>query len=164
PLPHAPAHHHAPPPFPTRRSSDLIRATDRPNQTRDSALSRRCARPVTSINNCFAISFAATTFSGHLFVEGIIEQHDLARDFVPRHRFQFVKISDGDQFGGNSIRRCRDACAERAQNNFLRRVLHLSRKLNERCCFFAAHPVRHHHSFELHFAAEDFHFTRNVLN
>jgi hypothetical protein len=65
----------------------IISAADGTDQARDSALSRGCARAVTSINNGFTVRFVATAFRGHLFVEGIIEKYDLARDFVARKRF-----------------------------------------------------------------------------
>ena len=119
---------------------------------------------MTAINNRFAVSFEATTFRGHLFVERIIEKHDFARDFVSRQRFQFIKIFDDDYFGFNPLRRCRHASAKGAQNNLLRRVRRLSRKLNQRCCLFTAHPMGHHHFLELHVAAERFQFACDVLN
>jgi hypothetical protein len=50
-------------------------------------LSRGCGWTIGAINDCFTVCFTATTFSGHLFVERIIEDHDLACDFVARQRF-----------------------------------------------------------------------------
>ena len=119
---------------------------------------------IAAINDCFAVRFAATTFRGHLLVERIIKQNDLARDFLARQRFQFIKISDHNYFCFNSIRGRRHAWPERTQDNLLRGIRCLSGKLNERCCFFTAHPVRHRHFFELHFAADDFQFAGDVLD
>src|SRR5437870_13014944 len=45
----------------------IIGATDRTNQASDSALSRRCARAVTAINNCFAMRLTRAPFRGHSF-------------------------------------------------------------------------------------------------
>ena len=142
----------------------IIGAADRTDQARNSTLSRRRAWTIAPINNCFAVCFSTTAFRGHLFVEGIIEKYDLARDFVARKRFQFVKISDRDHFGDDSVRRRRDACPERTKHNLLGRVLRLSRKLNERRCFFPAHPMRHHYFLELHFTADGLQFVRDVIN
>ena len=103
-------------------------------------------------------------FPGHLFVEGIIEQHDFACDFVPRQRFQLVEISDSDHLGYDSICRRRDACSERTKHNLLRRVLRLTGKLNERRRFVTTHPMWNHYSLELHFTADGLQFAGDVLN
>ena len=87
----------------------IIGAADGTDQARNSTLSGCRAWTIASINNCFAVCFSTTAFRGHLFVERIIEKYDLARDFVARKRFQFVKISDSDHFGNDSVRRRRDA-------------------------------------------------------
>ena len=54
--------------------------------------------------------------------------------------------------------------SERTKHNLLGRVLRLPRKLNERRRFFTAHPMRDHHFFELHVAADGLQFARDVLD
>ena len=94
----------------------------------------------------------------------MIEQHNLARDSVMRQGFEFIKILYRDNFGHETFLRSGYACAERGEHNFLRRVLRLPWKLNEHCRFFAAHPVRHHGFFQLHFTADCFQFVRDIFD
>ena len=141
-----------------------ISATDRSNQTRDRALSRRRARSLAPIFNRFTVRLAGVPLRGHLFIERIIEDDDFSRDFVPRHRFQFVEIFYGDHIGGNSFLWRRNTSAQRAEQNFLGRPFRHSRKLNQGRGFFAADPMRHRHFLQLNFAADRFQFARDVLD
>ena len=142
----------------------IILAANGPNQTSDRALSRRGAWTVASINNRFAVSFATTPFRRDSFIVRIIEEDNFTRDSIARHRFQFVEVFNGNNFSANSFVRSSNASAERAEHDFLCRVFRHSRKLHQRCGFFAADPMRNHHFLQLHFAADRFQFARDIFN
>ena len=148
----------------TSMRDSIIRAANRSNQTRARTEPRCRDRTSPTVKNSLFIRCAAAAFGGHLFIEGIIEQNNFARDFFARQRFQLIQISYGDHVLGNSIRRRRDASAKCAQNNLLRRVLRLTWPLNQLRVFFAADPVRHQYFLQLHFAADRFQFACDVLN
>ncbi len=100
------------------------------------------------------------TLRRHLFVERMIKQHNFPVHFFARQRFQLLKIAHADGIGIDSLRRSGDASAEGAQHDFLGGAGGLSGELREFGSFDATHPMRHHHFFQLHVAAERFHFAR----
>ena len=59
----------------------VSRASDRTNERRNAAEPGGRTRRVAAIDDGLAISFSAMVHGRHLFVEGMIENHDLAADF-----------------------------------------------------------------------------------
>ena len=142
----------------------VIRTADRTNQTPQSALARRYARTVATINNRFTVRVAATALRRDLFIEWVIEQDNFASDIFARHGFQFIKIFGDDHSGFNSLWRRGHAASKRAQNDLLIRTRRLTGKLNQRSRFFAAYPMRHYCFLKLHVTTECFQFTSNVFD
>ena len=104
------------------------------------------------------------TLRRHLFVERMIKQHNSPVHFLARQRFQLLKIAHADGIGIDSLRRSGDASPKGAQHDFLGGAGGLSGELRELCCLDATHPMRHHHFFQLHVAAERFHFVGHVFD
>src|SRR5207248_7855568 len=79
-------------------------------------------------------------------------------------RFQVLKIAHANGIGGDSLGWSSNASAESTEHYFLRGANGLSGELRELRCFDSAYPMRHHHFFQLHLAAERFHFAGHVFN
>src|SRR5438034_7038223 len=94
----------------------IVRSPDRTNQTVDRAEFRCCDRTVTSINHGLPIGITTVTLRRHLFVEGMIKQHNFPVYFLARQRFQLLKVAHTDGIGIDSLGRSGDASAESAEH------------------------------------------------
>ena len=54
-----------------------------------------------------------------MFVEGLVEEHNLARDFGRAQRLQFIEIVDRDDLGGEAVRGSGSASAQGRQHDLL---------------------------------------------
>ncbi len=134
------------------------------NQTGGRAEFRRRHRTVTSINHGLPVGFTTMTLRRHLFVERMIKQHNFPVHFLARQRFQLLKVAHADRIGVDSLRRSGNASSQSAKHNLLCRPCGLAGELRQLCCFDATYPMRHHHFFQLHVAAERFHFVGHVFD
>ena len=76
----------------------------------------------------------------------------------------FLQIAHADRISIDSLRRSGDASAEGAEHDSLGGAGGLPGELRELRYFDATHPMRHHHFFQLHVAAERFHFVGHVFD
>ena len=77
-----------------------------------------------------------------MLVEELVEQDDLAGDFVPAESLELVESVDGDDVGSETVWRSGGAPTERGENDLLRGVRNHARILDEGSTFGAADPVR----------------------
>ena len=80
----------------------IFRSADRANQRSDGAKLARGAGSIRAIFHRLPIGFAAMALGRHEFVEVIIEEHDLPRDFLATERLELIEISHDDDFRGES--------------------------------------------------------------
>jgi hypothetical protein len=87
---------------------------------------------------------------GKLLIKFVIEQDDLAGNFVTAKRGKLVKVVHHNHFRGDSLcRRCY-AAAQSRKHHFLRCARRHAGKFHQRPGFFSAHPVRDNNFFQLY--------------
>ena len=91
---------------------------------------------------------------GKLFIKFVIEENDLAGNFVTAERSQLVKVVHHHHFRGDSLRRRSYAAAQRREHYFLRCSGSHAGKFHQRSGFFSAHPVRDNDFFQLYVEPE----------
>jgi hypothetical protein len=100
---------------------------------------------------------------GKLLIKLVVEQHDLAGNFVPRERGQLIKVVDDDYLCGDSLRRRSHAAAQRRKHYFLRCSRSHAGKFHQRSGFFSAHPVRDNNFFQLYVEPQLPHLSGHIL-
>ena len=145
----------------------IISAAHAPHQRGNRALFGRCARPNRAIDHRLSISRSAVAGGGKLLIKFVIEQHDLAGNFVTAERGQLVKVVHHHHGCGDSLCRRGYAAAQRRKHNFLRCSRSHAGKFHQRSGFFSAHPVRDNNFFQLYvepqFAQLSGHILRGMI-
>ena len=100
---------------------------------------------------------------GKLLIKFVIEQHDLARNFVTAERGKLVKVVHHDYLCGDSLCRRGYAAAQRREHNFLRCPGSHAGKFHQRSGFFSAHPVRNNNFFQLYVEPQLAHLSGHIL-
>src|ERR1700704_5886800 len=131
-----------------------VSAADAAHQSGNRALFGGCAGPDGAIDYRLAIGRSAMAGGGKLLIKFVIEQNDLAGNFVTAECGKLIKVVYNNHFSGDSLRRSGYAAAQRRKHHFLRCSGSHAGKFHQRCCLFSAHPVRDDNFFQLYIEPE----------
>src|SRR5215472_12654280 len=130
-----------------RRAVSSVRKTvigvaHRTHQSGDCPKISSSFRSRATIANRFSIGYERESGGGLLLVEELVEQDDLARDFIATECPEFVESIHHDHFGAEAVNGCRCASAKGGENDFLNGTADLPNVFGEFGGLSAPDPVR----------------------